>query len=62
MEEFFLSTFLIYNELDIINQQHINIPVLIFKSFNLFMLNRMDKFVGKFFRSYIYNTVVRRFR
>ena len=42
-----------------LNQKHINVSVLVFEIFNLFMLNRMDEFICKFFRCYINNTVIR---
>ena len=49
MEEFFLGRFLAGNELNIIDQEHVNRAVLITKDLRGVCANSVDQVIGKFF-------------
>ena len=52
MEKFLLSTFLSYNKLDIIDEEHIIIPIFLAEfccGDIIFIPDGVDQFVGKFF-------------
>src|SRR3982751_178170 len=48
MKKFFLNPFLAGEELDVINQEHIGLPIFFAKLDERIILDRVDVFVGKF--------------
>ena len=49
VEELFLGTFLLRQELNVVNQQDVDIPELIAESGHLVIAQRVDHLVGKLF-------------
>ena len=62
MEKLLLSTFLSYDELDIINHEHIYSPVFVTELCHgrrITVTDRFDNLVGKFFRSNVKHLGIR---